>query len=328
MSSAIRWGILGTGAIARKFVKGLASIPDAELSAVGSRARSTADSFAAEFGVLRAHASYEALASDPDVDVIYVSTPHQLHCANTLLCLEHGKAVLCEKPFAINAAEARQMVKKAGEKKLFLMEAMWTRFIPVMLQVKQWLKEGRIGEPRMVMADFGFRAEVKPDWRLFSKEYGGGSLLDVGIYPISFASMVLGGEPVAVTGSAHIGETGVDEQAGMVLTYSGGRLAVLASGIRTETQHDAYILGEEGSIRVHAPFWCATEATLKVKDQDPVVFSQAHQSNGYEYQAMEVMHCMRQGKVESAGMTWNESVILMETMDRLRAQWGLKYTME
>ncbi|MDZ4860441.1 MAG: Gfo/Idh/MocA family oxidoreductase [Candidatus Hydrogenedentes bacterium] len=328
MSTPIRWGILGTGAIAKKFVCGLQSVPDAELAAVGSRKQETADAFAHEFGFARAHASYEALAADPDVDVIYVSTPHQLHRENTLLCLEHRKAVLCEKPFSINAVEARKMVQRAREQNVFLMEAMWTRYIPAIVQTMKWIQEGKIGQPRMVLADFGFRAEVKPEWRLFSPAYGGGSLLDVGVYPISFASMVFSGSPSTVTGAANLGETGVDEQAGIVLMYPGGKLAVLASGIRTDTPHDAHVLGETGSIRVHAPFWCATTATLTLKDEQPVAFQQPHQANGYEYQALEVMRCLREGKKESDGMALAETITIMETMDRLRAQWGLTYPME
>lgn len=328
MSAPIRWGILGTGSIAKKFATGLKSIEDAQIAAIGSRKQETAVAFAREFGAGRAHASYDALASDPDVDVIYVSTPHQLHCENTLLCLDRGKAVLCEKPFAINAREAQRMAARARDKKLFLMEAMWTRFLPAMMQVKEWIATGRIGEPRMVKGDFGFRADVNAEGRLFNPEFGGGSLLDVGVYPISFASMVFGGTPTAIAGAAHLGETGVDEQAGYLLTYEGGKLAVLASGIRTETPYDAYVLGAEGMIRVHSPFWCATTATLTRSGHDPVTFSIPHQGNGYEYQAMEVMRRLRAGELESPGMSLEESIVIMQTMDRIRAQWGLKYPME
>jgi predicted dehydrogenase len=236
--------------------------------------------------------------------------------------------VLCEKPFAIHARDAQKMTARARAKKVFLMEAMWTRFLPAMLQAKQWIKEGRIGEPRMVMGDFGFRADIDSEGRLFSPEFGGGSLLDVGVYPISFASMVFGGEPVAVTGAAHLGKTGVDEQAGYVLTYEAGRLAVLASGIRTETPYDAYVLGTDGMIRMHSPFWCTTTATLTQPGQEPVVFTKPHQQNGYEYQAMEVNRCIRAGELESPGMPLDETIVIMQTMDRLRAQWGLKYPMD
>ena len=328
MTTPIRWGILGTGAIAKKFARGLQSIADARIAAIGSRQQATADAFAAEFGADRAHASYELLANDPDVDVIYVSTPHQLHCENTLLCLDGGKAVLCEKPFAINEREAKRMTSRAREKKLFLMEAMWTRFLPALVQVRAWIAEGRIGEPRMVTGDFGFRADIQSEGRLFNPEFGGGSLLDVGVYPISFASMVFGGDPIAVTGAADFGQTGVDEQAAYVLTYDAGRLAVLASGIRTNTPHDAYVLGTDAMIRVHAPFWCTTTVSLVRGEEEPVVFKQPPQGNGYEYQAMEVMRCLRAGATESPVMPLNESLAIMRTMDRLRAQWGLKYPME
>lgn len=328
MGDMVRWGILGTGVIAKKFAKALKALPDAELSAVGSRAAETAEGFAREFGVKRAHASYEELATDAGVDVVYVSTPHHLHCENTLLCLRHGKAVLCEKPFAINAREARRMADEARNRRLFLMEAMWTRFLPAITQARAWMASGAIGDARMVIADFGFRAEINPQGRLFNPAFGGGGLLDVGVYPISLASFVFGGAPVDVTGAAHIGETGVDEQAGIVLRYRGGELAVLACGVRTETPHDAYILGSGGSIRLHAPFWCTTRATLRVKDEEAVEFVQEHLANGYEYQAMEVARCLRNGATESSVVTLDESVSILETMDRLREMWGLRYPME
>src|SRR5690242_8331636 len=177
MSAKIRWGILGTGAIAKQFAKGLAVLKDAELTAVGSRSSASADAFGNEFNVKRRHASYAALAADPNVDVIYVATPHPMHCANTLLCLEAGKHVLCEKPFTVNAFEAREIVAKARSKKLFLMEAMWTRFIPVIVRTRQWIKDGAIGKPRMVMADFGFRADSADSGRLLDPALAGGGLL-------------------------------------------------------------------------------------------------------------------------------------------------------
>ncbi len=328
MTKPVRWGILGTGAIAKKFATGLKTVADARVAAVGSRKQETADAFAGEFGADHAHASYEALVRDPGVDVIYIATPHQLHCENTLLCLDHGKAVLCEKPFAINAGDVKRMVDLARAKNLFLMEAMWTRFLPAIVQARKWIAEGRIGEPRMVMGDFGFRADIATETRLFNLEFAGGSLLDVGVYPISFASMVFGGAPVSVTSGVHLGQTGVDEQAGYVLTYDGGRLAVLASGIRTNTPQDAYVLGKDGMIRIHPPFWCTTSATLTREGHEPVLFAQPHHGNGYEYQAREVMRCVRAGEPESPEMPLDESVVIMQTMDRLRSQWGLKYPME
>lgn len=328
MGSKTRWGILSTGNIAKQFARGLSALPDAELAAVGSRAQETADAFGDEFNVPRRHASYEALANDPEVDVIYVSTPHQMHRANTLLCIGAGKPVLCEKPFAINALEAADMVDAARRANVFLMEAMWTRFLPAIAKVREWLADGRIGEPRMVNADFGFRAEVNPKGRLFCLDYGGGALLDVGVYTISFASMVFGEAPIRTAGFAHIGETGVDEQASMVLGYGNGQTASLTCAVRLNTPHNATIVGTKGSILIHPRFWCTMGATLRVDGEDDVEFTMPHKGNGYEYQAEEVMRCLREGKRESAIMPLDESVAIMQTMDQIRSQWGLKYPME
>jgi predicted dehydrogenase len=195
----IRWGILGTGRIAGQFARGLAALDDAELVAVGSRAAQTAAEFADEHGVPHRHASYADLAADPDLDAIYVATPHPFHKGNSLLCLGAGKAVLCEKPFTINAAEAEEVVAAARGQGRFLMEAMWTRFVPAAARVRELLAEGAIGEVRMLRADFGYRAGIDPNGRLFNLALGGGALLDVGVYTVSFASMVFGAQPSQIT---------------------------------------------------------------------------------------------------------------------------------
>ncbi len=260
--------------------------------------------------------------------MIYVSTPHQLHRENTLLCIGAGKPVLCEKPFAINALEAADMVAAARDAGVFLMEAMWTRFLPAIVKVREWLAEGKIGEPRLVDADFGFRAEVDPESRLFNPAYGGGALLDVGVYTISFASMVFGQAPQRCAGFAQIGETGVDEQASMVLGFGNGQTASLSCAVRVNTPHQAVIMGTKGTIRIHAPFWCTTGAILQVEGEEDVEFSMPHKGNGYEYQAEEVMRCLRDGKGESSVMPLDESVAIVQTMDQIRSQWNLKYPME
>ncbi|GAB4414989.1 MAG: Gfo/Idh/MocA family oxidoreductase [Anaerolineae bacterium] len=327
MTDNIRWGILGTGVIARKFALGLKAAPGAELVAVGSRIEATADQFGDAFDVPRRHASYEALAHDPEVDVIYISTPHSLHKDNTLLCLEAGKAVLCEKPFAINAVETEAMIKLARQKKLFLMEAMWTRFLPAVLKVRQLIAEDAIGEVRMLMADLGFRAEFDPKSRLFDPALGGGALLDVGIYTVSFASMLLG-TPVKVTSLAQLGQTGVDEQSAMLLSYAGGQLAVLAAAVRTDIPSEAIIMGTKGRIRVHAPIYCPVRLTLSRPEQGDEIIDAPLEGNGYNYQALEVMNCLRNGWLESATMPLDETLSIMRTMDEIRAPWGLKYPME
>jgi predicted dehydrogenase len=325
MTSPIRWGILGTGSIARKFAEGLAALPEAQLVAVGSRAAATADAFGAQYQVPRCHASYEALARDPEVEAVYVSTPHTLHCENTLLCLGEGKAVLCEKPFAINAAQTSQMIEAARARGVFLMEAMWTRFLPVMGWVRQQLPG--IGQVRLVSADFGFRAGYNRQSRLFAPELGGGALLDVGIYVLSFASMILGPRPVQLASAANLGESGVDEQTSLLLSYADGAQATLTCAVRTTTPQEARIIGTEGMILIEAPFWKGTAATLhtgggQVRAEFPL------QGNGYNYEAAEVGRCLRAGDKESSIMPLDETLAIARLMDQARAQWGLKYPME
>jgi dihydrodiol dehydrogenase / D-xylose 1-dehydrogenase (NADP) len=328
MTKTIRWGILGTGNIARQFATGLQSAKDAALVAVGSRAEKTAEKFGKKFNVERRHACYADLANDPEVDVVYVSSPHQAHKDDSILCLRAGKAVLCEKPFTINRPQAEELVAVARAEKRFLMEAMWTRFLPAVAQVRKWLKEGVIGEPRMVQADFGFRTDVQAEGRLFDPACGGGSLLDVGIYPLSFACMVFGAQPTEIQTLADIGETGVDEQAAMALGYSGGRMALLASAVRTNTPQDARIMGTEGIIHIPSPYWKGTQAVLTLNGKDPQVVDCPYEGNGYNCEAEAVGDCLRDGKLEHDTMPLDESLALMETMDRIRAQWGLKYPME
>lgn len=327
MGETIRWGILGLGAIAHSFAKGLQVVREAKLVAVGSRSKEKADAFADQYGVSRRHESYAALARDPDVDAIYIATPHTLHKENSLLCLEAGKSVLCEKPMAVNAREVGDMITCARTNGVLLMEAMWTRFLPLTGKVREWLREGAIGEVRILTADLGFRAGWNPQGRLLNPELAGGALLDVGVYPVAYASMVFGGPPSRVTGIAHLGPTGVDEQAAMTLGYDQGQLALLHCAIRTRTPQEAWIIGTEGSI--HVPhFWRAGSATLERQGSDPERVEMPFSGNGYNYEAEEVVRCLREGRPESELMPLDESLSILRTMDRLRDQWGLEYPME
>lgn len=328
MGESIRWGILSTGAIARSFVKGLEAVPDAEPVAVGSRTQRAADAFGDEFGIPGRHPSYEALANDPDVDVIYVATPHSLHRENSILCLRAGKPVLCEKPFAINRSEAADIVAVAREEGLFLMEAMWTRFLPIMYQVRQWLGDGAIGEVRMVSADFGFGSRPgTTKSRLYDPALGGGALMDVGIYSLSFASMVYRRVPSRVMSMGHIGELKVDEQAGMMLGYDTGAMAMLFTSIQCGTSHWAHIMGTTGIIRIHPPYWRGTTATL-VRDGKEEVVERPYDGNGYNCQAEAVGRYLREGRLESEEIPLDETVDVMGTMDTIRAGIGLKFPME
>ncbi len=328
MADKIRWGILGPGAIARKFADGLAVLPDAELVAVGSRSQAGADKFGDEYNVPRRHASYAALANDPEVDIIYVATPHAMHKENSLLCLNAGKHVLCEKPFTINRKEAEEIVALARKKKLFLMEAMWTRFIPAVVKARELIAAGAIGEVRMLHSHFGFRADPDESGRLCDPTLGGGSLLDVGVYPIAFAYMVFGGKPERIVSMADLGKEGVDEQAGFLMGFSKGRIAVCSSAVATVTPYDTFILGTTGMIQVHAPFWCSEKISILREDQDPVVYDCDRGGNGFNCEAAAAMQCLREGKLEHPWMPLDESLEIMATMDEIRAQWGLKFPME
>ncbi len=326
MTTPLRWGILGTGGIAHKFTTGLSVLDDAKAVAVGSRTPMAADKFADEFNIPRRHASYEALANDPEVDAIYIATPHPFHKDNTIMCLNAGKAVLVEKPFAINATEARAMIDVARSKHVFLMEAMWTRFLPAIVRAHELIASGAIGEVRMLNADFGFRTNMNPKGRLFDLELGGGALLDVGIYPLSLASALFG-NPKTIASAAHRGVTGADEQSAYLLSYDDGQLALLSSAGRTNTIHEALIYGTDGYI--HIPdWWHAQKLILNVNGKPPETLDIPHLGNGYAHEAIEVAQCLRAGKLESATISLDESLSIIQTMDTIRAQWGLTYPSE
>ena len=327
MAEKLRWGILATAAIARKFATGLQSTERGELVAIGSRSQEKADAFGEEFSIPRRHGSYQALADDPEVDAIYVATPHPMHKDATILCLRAGKAVLCEKPFAVNADQAAEAIAVAREQKLFCMEALWSRFLPSVVKARQLVADGAIGELRMILADFGFRAGWNPQGRLLNPDLAGGGLLDVGIYPISLASLFFG-EAREIASLAHLGETGVDEQAGMVVKYDGGRISVMATGVRTTTPMEVWLLGTEGKIHLHCPWWRGYPLTLLADGKDPETFEATKVGNGYNYEADEVARCIAAGKTESDVMPLDETLSLAKTMDAMRAQWGLKYPME
>lgn len=322
--SRVRWGILGAGSIAGRFAEALAALPEAETLAVGSRSRDSAEGFAEAHGFSRAYPSYAELAADPDVDVVYVATPHPFHAENAELCLEAGKAVLCEKPFTVNAAEARRLVGLARERDLFLMEGMWTRFFPLMGRLRRMLSDGTIGEPRMLTVDFGFRAPLDPSSRLFDPKLGGGAMLDVGVYCVSFASMVLG-RPVRGTGLSHLGETGVDEQFAAALEHGDGRISAITAGTRTASPHEATVLGTEGYARIHSPWWSPNAMTVSRPGQEDEVVREPTEENGFRYEAAEVMRCLRAGERESPFMPLDETVSVLETMDEIRQAWGLQY---
>lgn len=326
-TTKIKWGIMASGWIAEKFAADLVHTSNGTAYAVGSRTLEKARTFADRFQIPKAYGSYEELVADPDVDAIYVATPHPFHKENVMTALRAGKAVLCEKPFTVNSAELEEIVAYARERKLFLMEAMWTRFLPPIRKVKEWLAAGRIGEVRLVKADFGFRVDWNPAGRLLNPELGGGALLDAGIYPISFASMVFGAHPQKIQSTAHIGETGVDEHFSLLLSYKNGATASLNGAVRLAIGNDAYIHGTEGKIYIPG-FLNAKSATLYVNGEEVETFTDDRAAIGYAFEAEEVGRALSAGLTESADITLDESLDIMWLLDKIREQWGLRYPFE
>jgi predicted dehydrogenase len=328
MEKNIRWGILGTGWIAQKFVNALPFVENAELVAVASRSQATADDFGRTHQIKKCYGNYEDLVKDEEIDAVYVATPHNLHYENTLMCLEHHKAVLCEKPFAMNLSQGQEMIQKAQEKKVFLMEAFWTKFLPSFQKVQTLIQSGAIGEIKSIHADFGTNPPYHPEGRLFNKALGGGSLLDIGIYPLWLATTLLG-KPDDIKAEAIFGETHVDEHCGMMLKYNTGKMAMLSSTIRAYTAIEANIYGDKARIRMsHLFFTPITKIDIitgidESYEVTPVAFE--YVGNGYNYEIQEVTNCLLEGKTESQVMTHQNSLFLMEMLDWVRAEAGIDY---
>jgi predicted dehydrogenase len=323
MSDKVRWGILGTGKIARAFANALKDTPGAVLAGVGSRTLQAAQAFADEFGCA-AYGSYEELAQAADVDLVYVGTPHPAHAGNVRLALEAGKGVLCEKPFTMNRQEAEALVALAREKKLFLMEAMWTRFMPALAEVRRIIDAGEIGKVTQVIADLGFKADVGPEHRVFNPVLGGGALLDLGIYPLSIAVALLG--PVeSVVAQAEIGPTGVDEQTGFLLRHRGGGMSTCSCSLRARLPSELTIAGERGHVRMNTMFHRAQTVTVSRDDGIARTMPTPYLGNGYVHEAVEAQRCWQAGLVESPGMTHEDTLALMGVMDEVRRQIGVHY---
>lgn len=328
MSDKVKWGFIGLGSIARRFGSCFPYAPKAEIYAVASRSQEKADAFGAEFGATKCYGSYEALVADPEVDVVYIGTPHNFHKAHTLLSLNAGKPVLCEKPFAVNAAEAREMVACARSKQLFLMDAFWTRFFPGMAKARQLLAEGAIGDVMLLQADFGYRTPgVNPESRAYSPDLAGGALLDVGSYLVQLASMVFGKQPREIASQATLGSTGVDELSVTAFKYSDYEMAALTTAIRLSTPQEARIMGSEGYIAIPA-WWHPSEITVHRSGQAAETLRFDFPGEGFQYEIEAVGECIRAGMTESPIYPLDETIAIMETLDRIRELWGLRYPME
>ncbi len=327
MPEVIRWGILGAGRIARKFAADLQLVNDAVLTAVGSRSKESADAFADEFNIPNRHSSYASLVSDPEVDVIYIATPHNLHHENTLLCLHHGKAVLCEKPFAINSRQAAEMIALAKEKGIFLMDALWSRFHPHYQKLQQLLEEKLLGDIKAVLINFGFKATAPIPARLFDPVLGGGTILDIGIYNVFFAITVLG-RPDGIQATITPASTGVDEQCAILFTYKNGALAQLFSTFSSNLGTEADICGTEGRIRLTTRFYepsTTIEYYPERIESRQVIPVEKEVGFGYQYEARHVNECLKNGLTESPVLTHAFTLELMQTLDEIRRVAGVRY---
>ena len=324
MTHMTRWGIIGAGGIATKFCEDLELLPDHDVVAVGTRTAGSADAFAARFGVAHVHPTYADLVADPDVDAVYVATPHPMHHDAAMLAIEAGKAVLVEKPFTMDTSEARSLVDAARARGTFLMEAMWTRFLPHVAAIREVLASGRRGELVLVTAEHGQWFAQDPAFRLFAPELGGGALLDLGIYPVSFASMVLGA-PEHVTAVSDPAFTGVDAQTSVVLRYAGGAHAVLTTTLRSYTTNGAAINGTDGRIEIDGTFYAPTSFSVVTRDGGRERVELPRVGNGLRFEAAEVGRCLREGLAESPYLPLDETVAILETMDEIRRQIGLTY---
>ena len=321
----IRWGILSTGHIAEGFVLDLQHLTDHRVVAVGSRTLASANAFADRFHIPHRFGSYFELVNNPDVDAIYVATPHPMHKENTVMALEAGKPVLCEKAFAMNYSEAAEMVRVARAKNLLLMEAMWTRSLPHMKRIREIVASGVLGRIVTVRADHGQWFAEDPNFRLFAPSLGGGALLDLGIYPVSFAHMVLG-KPSEITAKATPAFTGVDAQTSMIFSYESGAQAVLTTTLSAASPNRAVIVGTEARIEVDRTFYNPSNFRVISRSGDVIDgWDKKYRGGGLREQAAEFARCLRAGETESPNITLDETLEIMQVMDEVRRQIGLRY---
>jgi predicted dehydrogenase len=320
------WGILGPGGIARAFAKDLTLLEGHTIGAVGSRSLSNAQSFADDFGGT-AYGSYEELINDSTIDAIYVATPHPAHHDNVISALDAGKAVLCEKPFAVNAKQAQAMVDAASRNKVALMEAMWARFLPHYAQVREIIASDVLGPIISIHADHGQRLADQNIPRLIEPQLAGGALLDLGIYPISFAHMILG-NPVAIYSSAVMTDKGVDAQSSMIFTYENGAQAVLTTTMIEQTPCRAVVAGLNGWLEIDRTFYNPASMRVVLNDGSATEYPNTYRGHGLREQAESFKQLVQSGKLQSDILSWKDTVDIMKSMDTVREQIGLKYPFE
>lgn len=324
MSKNFRWGILGAGRIAEKFCTAIIATEGAEVFAVASRDASNAKAFAERFNAARYYDNYEDLMNDPDVDIIYIATPHAFHYNQTIACLQHKKAVLCEKPMSLGFERTKRMIDTAAEHNVFLMEGMWTACMPFIETIKSIIQSGKIGTPQYVAANFGFDAPVEVEGRLYNKKLGGGAMMDVGVYPLFFATLFLG-VPSVVKAVSKLAATGIDEYTSIILQYPQGATAQLLSSIVFHTDIEAVITGTKGSIKIKNPWFKATEFIVRLNDGTSEDFNIPHVSNGFEHEVREVMQCLEKGLLQSDKVPHSLSLLVSSITDEILKQSGVVY---
>jgi dihydrodiol dehydrogenase / D-xylose 1-dehydrogenase (NADP) len=327
MSKIYRWGIVGAGGIAHKFADAVNNIDNASVQAVASTSLQRAKDFAQKHSISNHYDSYEQLYSNDMVDIIYVATTHNFHCMNTIDALKAQKHVLCEKPMAVNASQVKQMINSAQSNKVFLMEAMWTRFLPMMAEVRDIINKGTIGQPQILYADFGVNFPYDPQSRIYNPNLAGGALLDIGVYCLSFASMIFG-KPNNISSTVKMTKSSVDGCSTVILEYDEGQVAILFQALDLETPREAQIIGTVGSIKIHPHWMSGSDFTLKLNNGTEKRYTSDTHENGFIYQIMAVHESIKAGKTQCDLMTLNETLSIAETMDTLRSQWNFKYPFE
>jgi predicted dehydrogenase len=318
----VRWGVVGPGRIANKVVRDFPHVPNAQAVAVASRSTGRAEAFAAEHDLPRAYGSYRAILDDPDVDVLYIATPHPQHRAVALAALRAGKAILVEKAFTVTPHATREIADLAAETGVFAMEAMWTRFQPAIVRMRELIAEGAVGEVRSVQADLGVRNPLRSDDRFVAPELGGGALFDLTVYPINFAQMVLG-TPTAVTAYGTLAPTGVDLEEAVLLDFAGGATATLTTTLRAATPGQARVFGTGGWIDVLPRFHHPDTIVLHRQGRDPEELTLPATGGGYAHELIEVTGCVAAGRPESAVMPLADTIAVQDVMDAVAAQLGM-----
>ena len=319
--SKVRWGIVSTGRITHQFVQDFAFVPNGEVVAVASRSLESANEFAGEYGIPRTYADYGQMLDDADVDAVYVATPHTLHYQNTVEAIRARKHVLCEKPFTVGVREARNLFHMAEQSSVFVMEAMWTYFLPAIQKAREWVEQGRIGRLRQVKADFGYPLlPFDPARREYNAELAGGCLLEMGIYPVALAWLFMQRDPVDIQVTAHKAPNGVEDDVAMLFQYgdeSDGAVATLGTSFRSKLQNWAYIIGEEGYIAI-PDFWRTSECFLYHLDSCIDHFEDGRESLGFNYETEAACADILAGRQQNATVTWSDTLRFQEHMERIR----------